>query len=254
MISIDETLRQVTVTDQHGTHTYALDTREAFEAISRVWLRSSWEAKYSYTFSWLGRPIIQLPEDLLRIQEALYTVKPDVVVETGIAYGGSLIFYASLFEAMHRGRVIGVDIEIRPSNREAIEAHDLFRRIELVIGSSTDEAIVDSVRAKIQPNESVFVVLDSNHSYDHVAAELEAYAPLVTAGSYIVSTDGIMQDLVGSPRAQADWAINNPARAARDFAARHPEFALEEPAWQFNESVLRRNVTYWPNAWLRRLP
>jgi cephalosporin hydroxylase len=225
---------------------------DAFDIMSRLWLKVGWNQKYTYTFSWFGRPVIQLPEDLLRLQEVIYRTKPDVVVETGVAHGGSAVFYASLFESIGRGRVIGVDISIRPHNRKAIEAHQLAPRITLLEGSSTDPATVASVRSLIAPGESVLVILDSRHDKAHVLEELEHYGPLVTSGSYIIATDGIMGDLADVPRGRPEWVDDNPAAAAIEFAARHSEFTLAQPEWPFNESNLTRNVTYWPNAWLRR--
>jgi cephalosporin hydroxylase len=253
IIQID-TDRGELVVEEAGTRVvHSLSSPEAFEAASRVWLRCGWDAKYVYTFSWLGRPIIQLPDDLLRIQEVIYAVKPDLLVETGVAHGGSLIFYASLFKAMGRGRVIGIDVEIRPHNRRAIEEHELFEYITLIEGSSVHPEIVNRVTSLVSPGETVLVVLDSNHSKAHVLDELEAYGGLVSPGSYIVATDGIMKDLVGAPRSQCSWDEDNPYAAARDFVARHPEFCEEQPQWPFNESVgLSRNVTYWPGAWLKR--
>lgn len=229
-----------------------LYSKEAFEEVSQHWVKLGWNMKYPYTFSWLGRPVIQLPEDMIRIQEVIYQVKPDVIIETGVAHGGSLIFYASLCKAMGRGRVVGVDIEIRPHNRAAIEAHDLSGLIALIEGSSVSPAVVEQVRAMVRPEERVLVILDSNHTYDHVSSELEAYAPLVTPGSYIVATDGVMADVADAPRGVADWVTNNPTLAARDFALGHQEFFVEQPAWLFNESALDKNVTHWPGAWLRR--
>jgi cephalosporin hydroxylase len=233
--------------------TIELYSPEGFEVLSQLWVRTGWGLRYSYAFSWMGRPIIQLPEDMIRLQEVIYRVKPDVLVETGVAHGGSLIFYASLFAAMGKGRVIGVDIEIRPHNRAAIEAHELAPRIELIEGSSTDPAIVADVRSRIRPGETVLVVLDSNHSRAHVAAELEAYAPMITAGSYIVATDGIMRDLEQVPGGQPGWSHDNPTQAAADFAEGHPDFILEIPPAPFDESKTGgHRVTYWPGAYLRR--
>lgn len=251
---IDEVATTVTVTDAAGHDTtYAMASAEGFKAASDAWLRVGWDAKHVYTFTWMGRPIIQLPEDMVRLQELIWTLKPDVVVETGVAHGGSLIYYASLFEAIGNGRVIGIDIEIRPHNREAIEAHPMFKRIDLVEGSSTAPDIVGQVNALIRPDERVLVILDSNHTYDHVLNELRAYADLVPIGSYIVSTDGIMQQVVGAPRSQADWATNNPQEAARDFVAEDTRFVIEEPQWLFNESVITERVTYWPSCFVKRV-
>ena len=200
----------------------------------------------------MGRPIIQLPEDMVRLQEVIYAVQPDVIVETGVAHGGSLIFYASLCKAMNRGRVIGIDIEIRPHNRSAIEAHALAGMIALVEGSSTAPEIVARVKSLIKPGENVLVLLDSNHSYAHVLAELDAYADMVTPGSYIVATDGIMHDVANLPRGRREWVTDNPMAAARDFAARRADFVVEQPAWPFNESALDQNITHWPGAWLKK--
>ncbi len=253
-ITIDDTHRVLYVETEAGTVTYNLDDPEAFALLSKLWMRSAWETKYLYTFTWLGRPIIQLPDDMFRVQEVLYRLRPDVVIETGVAHGGSLVFYASIFELLGSGRVIGIDIEIRPHNREAIEQHELAHRITLVEGDSVAEKTIEQVRKLIGKGERVLVFLDSNHSKDHVRKELEAYAPLVSRGSYIVATDGIMKDLVGSPRAGVDWSWNNPFAAAREFLLDHPEFAEEEPARVFDESQgAVVNVTQWPAAWLRRI-
>lgn len=237
---------------RHEGRELQLSDPEAFELISKAWLRSGWDTKYVYGFSWLGRPVIQLPEDLIRIQELIHALQPDVIVETGVAHGGSLVFYAGLCAAMGKGRVIGIDIEIREHNRTAIEAHRLSPLIQLVEGSSTDSAIVEQVRSRIGASESVLVLLDSNHSQAHVAAELEAYAPLVSTGSYIVACDGIMQEVAGAPRTEPDWSWNNPISAVHAFLQHHPEFEAHEPEWPFNEGVVRQRVSYWPQAYLRR--
>lgn len=252
MIKIDMEAGMVSLDGKDGDESFPIGTPEAFAAISRAWIRSGWDAKYVYSFSWMGRPIIQLPEDMLRIQEAIYQVKPDVIIETGIAHGGSLIFYASLFRAMGKGRVVGVDIEIRPHNRQAIEAHEMFPYITMIEGSSIAPEIVAKVTALVKPEEKVMVVLDSNHTKAHVLAELEEYAPLVSKGSYIVATDGIMGEVVGAPRSQDDWSWNNPKQAAIEFVSKHPEFEIQQPAIPFNEGVIATPVTYWPSAWIIR--
>lgn len=231
----------------------SLYSKEAFELISHQWLKVGWNQKYPYTFSWFGRPIIQIPEDIIRIQELLYRVKPDVIIETGVAHGGSLIFYASLCKAMERGRIIGIDIEIRPHNRKAIEAHELFSYLTLIEGSSTAPETLAKVKGLVKPSETVLVILDSCHTKDHVTRELELYHPLVTKGSYIVATDGSMKDLHDVPRGKPEWVWDHPTASAAEFAAKHPEFLLEQPAWPFNESELTQNITHWPGAFLRRI-
>lgn len=252
-LTLDTDAKTVTLEEAGNIKTLDMYTREAFEAISRQWIRIGWNQKYPYTFSWMGRPVIQLPEDMIRIQEVIFTVKPDVIIETGVAHGGSLIYYSSLCKAMEKGRIIGIDIEIRPHNRTAIETHSLYDRIQLIEGSSTAPEIVSQVKALVKPGETVLVILDSNHTYAHVYDELEAYADLVTPGSYIVATDGVMKDVADVPRGTADWTTNNPTFAARDFAEKHTEFVIEQPAWPFNESELAENITHWPGAWLKRV-
>ena len=237
-----------------GDQVVPLYSVDAFNIISDLWVKLGWNAKYPYTFSWMGRPIIQLPEDVIRIQEVIFALKPDFVVETGVAHGGSLTLYASLFEAMGtKGHVIGIDIEIRPHNRAAIEAHPLFKRISLVEGSSVDPAIVAKVKSQIPAGSKVLVILDSNHTRDHVSAELEAYHDLVSPGSDMVATAGVMSEVADTPRGTPGWVTDNPSEAAIEFASRHAEFELTTPPFVFNESELGRQITHWPSAYLRRL-
>ena len=246
--TVDEAKRKLLL----DTREIDLYSSEAFSILSRVWLKVGWDQKYVYAFTWMGRPIIQLPEDIVRMQEVLYRVKPDVIVETGVAHGGSLILYASLCKAMGRGRVVGVDIEIRPHNRKAIEAHEMAPLITLVEGSSIEPSVVAKVRGGIAKGEAVLVILDSNHTKAHVRAELEAYGPLVTPGSHLVATDGSMEFLDDVPRGKPEWRTDNPKAAAAEFAAAHSEFSLEEPAWPFNEGNVRERITHWPGCFLRR--
>lgn len=253
MLTIDEAAGEVRVQRGDGaTITHRLDTDAAFAAVSAAWLRCGWDVKYVYGFTWLGRPVIQLPEDLLRMQELWWRERPDVVVETGVAHGGSLVFHASLCALAGHGRVIGVDRDIRPAARAALAAHPLAARITLIEGDSAAPATLAAVRADIAPAERVLVVLDSGHTRAHVLAELHAYAPLIAPGGWLVVCDGIMADLAGAPRSAADWYWNNPRGAIADFLAAEPAFATEEPAFAFNEGAVRRRVTYWPGGFLRR--
>jgi cephalosporin hydroxylase len=237
-----------------GTETiYGIGDPQAFRIISDLWLRSGWDLKYVYTFTWMGRPIIQLPEDMFRLQEVIFNVKPDVIVETGIAHGGGLIFYAGLCKMMDKGRVIGIDVEIRPHNRAAIEAHFLFPYITLIEGDSVAPVTVDRVKSLIQPGETVLILLDSKHTKAHVLSELQNYGPLVTPGSYIVAMDGIMEMVAGAPRTEPDWGWNNPKQAALEFTRDAPDFVVEEPPFLFNEGDITERVTYWPGAFIRRI-
>ena len=253
MIKIDMEAGLVVVENGDETATYPMGTAEAFSVISDAWLRCGWDNKQVYSFTWLGRPVIQLPEDMVRLQELIFSVQPDVILETGIAHGGSLIFEASLCKAIGKGRVIGVDIEIRPHNRAAIEAHPLFSYITLIEGDSVAPETVAEVRAQIDPGETVLVCLDSHHTKAHVLAELAAYAPLTAKGSYIIAMDGIMGKLAGAPRTEPDWIWNNPTSAAREFVADNPDFEIVEPEFLFNEGNVSERVTYWPDGIIRRV-
>jgi cephalosporin hydroxylase len=236
-----------------GPRVLPLFSPEAFAVLSRLWLAVGWTQKYTYGFTWLGRPVIQLPEDLLRLQEVVHAVRPDVIIETGVAHGGSLVFYAGLCKTLGRGRVIGVDVEIRPHNRTAIEAHPLADSITLVEGDSAAPDVVARVAGLVRPGETVLVLLDSCHKKAHVLAELRAYGPLVSKGSYIAAADGIMADIAGAPGTRTEWAWDNPREAAAEFVAENPRFVLEEPPWPFNEGAVTHRVTYWPAAFLRRV-
>jgi cephalosporin hydroxylase len=201
----------------------------------------------------MGRPIIQLPDDAFRMQELIYRVKPDVIVETGIAHGGSLIFYASICKSMDKGRIIGVDVEIRSHNRKAIEAHELFPLITMIEGDSTSANTVDKVKSLVAPGERVMVILDSCHSKQHVLAELNAYSGLVSVDSYIVAMDGVMQEVAGGPRTGDDWSWNNPKEAALEFVEANPAFQIEQPSFVFNEGSANSWPTYSPNGVIKRL-
>lgn len=251
-LTIDTTAKLLIQEVNGKSHKIDLYSKKAFELLSHQWLKVGWDQKYSYTFTWLQRPIIQLPEDMFRIQEIIYRIKPDIIIETGIAHGGSLIYYASLCKLMGKGRVIGIDIEIRKHNRSAIESHQMSAYISLIEGDSTDRTIVNQIKSMVKKDETVLVILDSCHSKQHVLDELEAYHDLVSPGSYIVATDGILRDLHDVPCGYNSWIKENPSEAVDEFIRRHPEFILEKPSWLFNESQLSEDVTYWPNAWLRR--
>ena len=258
---IDTAARTLTSQESEAGNetTVGLFTKEAFETLSLEWIRIGWSLQYYHTFTWFGLPILQLPEDLLRLQEVIYAVRPALIVETGVFHGGSLLFHASLLEAMgvDPGRVIGIDQTIPAQVRAAISGHPLHSRITLIEGDSTDPAVVAQVAGhlKSQAGDStpVLVILDSDHSTKHVARELECYAKFVTKGSYIVATDGVMKDLSDVPRGDARWKSDNPFTAANEFAARHPEFKHGQPKRLADASPLTENVTYWPGAWFQRV-
>jgi cephalosporin hydroxylase len=226
----------------------------ALRAAARTFMRESTQPKYSYNFSWLGRPIIQYPQDIVAMQELIWTVQPDLVVETGIAHGGSLILWASLLElnaacgGPSDARVLGVDIEIRAHNRAAIEAHPMARRITMIEGSSIDPAVLRQVRQVAAQRERVMVCLDSNHTHDHVLAELEAYAPLTSVGSYCVVFDTVIEELPDGTYPDRPWGPgDNPMTAARSYLASHPEFEADHG---IDNKLL---ISVAPGGYLRRV-
>jgi cephalosporin hydroxylase len=250
---VDTERQTMRITEASSEREIDLFSPEAFELVADLWVRTGWVNKYSYAFSWLGRPIIQLPDDMVRIQEAIWQIKPDVIIETGVAHGGSLIFYASLMELIGKGRVIGLDIEVRPHNRTAIEAHPMAKRIEMIEGNSVSAEVVAKVRQRIKADDVVMLILDSDHSKAHVAAELDAFADLVTKGSFILSQDGVMQLVAGMPRTKPEWASDNPIPAVEEFLARRPEFRFEKPPRPFDESNGVPDCSHHPKGWIKRL-
>ena len=187
---------------------------------------------YTYLWSWMGVPIIQMPADVMATQEVIWATKPDVIIETGVARGGSVLFMASLLEIIGKGKVIGVDIDIRAHNRETIAAHPMCKRVEMVEGGSVDDVTLKKVKALIPKNATVMVVLDSDHSRDHVLAECRAYAPLVTSGCYMVVADtllGHMEDDNAPRKRSKIWLKGNePLSALSDFMAENDEFEVDE--------------------------
>jgi cephalosporin hydroxylase len=196
---IDTAARTLTRQDEVSETTIGLFTKEAFEAISLEWIRVGYSVAYYHTFTWFGLPILQLPEDLVRMQELIYQLRPQVIIETGVFQGGSMLFYASLLEALGHGRVIGIDLEIPSWVRHNIETHPLSSRISLIEGSSVEASTLEQVKRSIGAAAPVLVILDSDHTKRHVAAELELYAPLITKGSWLVVADGYMKDISDVP-------------------------------------------------------
>jgi cephalosporin hydroxylase len=210
--------------------------------------------KYSYNFSWLGRPIIQYPQDMVAMQELIWSIQPDLIVETGIAHGGSLIFYASLLElnaicgGPKDGAVLGIDIDIRLHNRAAIEAHPMFKRISMIEGSSVAPEVIRQARTAATRKERVMVCLDSNHTHDHVLAELQAYASLTSVGSYCVVFDTVIEDLPGDMYPDRPWGPgNNPKSAVHEFLKTHPEFQIDR---SIDHKLL---ISVAPDGYLKRL-
>ena len=227
---------------------------EALRTAAQAFLRESTRPKYSYNFSWLGRPIIQYPQDIVAMQELIWALQPDLIIETGIAHGGSLILWASLLElnaacgGPRNAKVIGIDIDIRAHNRKAIEAHPLFKRITMIEGSSLDDAVLARVTDAAADRERVLVCLDSNHTHEHVLAELEAYAPLTSVGSYCVVFDTMIETLPAGMFPDRPWGPgNNPMTAVHEYLASHPEFESDR---RIDNKLL---ISASPSGYLKRL-
>ena len=217
------------------------------QAEAAAFMRSSIDARYSYNFSWLGRPIIQYPQDIVAMQELIWTMQPDLIIETGIAHGGSLVFYASLCQLAGKGEVLGVDIDIRAHNRRAIEAHPMSGRIRMIQGSSIDPAVVAQVSALAEGRKTL-VVLDTNHTHDHVLAELKAYAPLISIGSYCVVFDTVVEDLPAGMYPDRPWGPgNNPKTAVREFLAGNDGFIVD------SDVDAKTLISVAPGGYLRRI-
>jgi cephalosporin hydroxylase len=232
--------------------------------MSLKWLERAFEQKYMYNYHWMGRPIIQLPNDILLMQELIWQIKPDLIVETGIAHGGSLIFSASMlslldyYDAIEQGimldpksprrRVLGLDIDIREHNRAAIEKHPMSNRIDMIQGSSIDSEIIAQVHEAASSYKHVLVCLDSNHTHEHVLAELEAYAPLVTKDSYCVVFDTVIEDMPAGMFPNRPWEPgDNPKTAVWEYLKSHPEFEIDK---QIDHKLL---ISVAPNGYLKRV-
>lgn len=248
---------------QVAANVEALGLDKDVQALSRVWSRLTNRHGYTYNFSWMGRPIIQYPQDMVAMQELIWSVKPDLIIETGIAHGGSLIFSASMLalldlsESIASGvpldpkvtkrMVLGVDIDIREHNRQAIEAHPMASRIQMIQGSSVDHAVVSRVREVAAKHQRVLVSLDSNHTHDHVLAELRAYAPLTSLGSYCVVFDTLIEDMPDEMFKDRPWGKgNSPKTAVWEYLKANPGFEIDKSI----ENKLQ--ITVAPDGFLKR--
>ncbi|MFJ4545749.1 cephalosporin hydroxylase family protein [Pseudomonas sp. NPDC088885] len=224
-----------------------LQQDKALQATSQDWINDTAKHKYTYNFSWMGRPIIQFPQDMIAMQEIIWAVQPDIIVETGIAHGGSLVFYASMLELIGKGEVLGVDIDIRQHNREAIENHPMAKRIQMIQGSSIDPAIVAQVRQRVE-GKKVLVVLDSNHTHEHVLEELRAYAPMASVGSYCVVMDTVVEDMPADAFPDRPWGKgDNPKTAVWAYLEENRDFEIDQAV---HGKLL---ITVAPDGYLRRV-
>jgi len=216
--------------------------------LGNKFIEKSSEYKYSYNFTWFGRPIIQYPQDIVAMQEIIWKVKPDLLIETGIAHGGSLIFYASLFEAIGHGEVLGIDVDIRDHNKKAIESHPLFKRIKMLQGSSTSDDIMKRVREVAKDKKCIMVCLDSSHTHEHVAKELELYAGFVTRDSYLVVFDTVIEELPADFFPNRPWGSgNNPKTAVQEFLKKNKKFVVDD---EIDSKLI---ITVAPGGYLKRI-
>lgn len=227
---------------------------EALARASQDWINKANARKYSYHFEWMGRPIIQYPQDILAMQELIWSVQPDLVIETGIAHGGSLVFMASMLElnaacgGPKDAKVLGIDIDIRAHNRAAIEGHPMARRISMIQGSSVAPEVVAQVQAAAAGKRRILISLDSNHTHEHVLAELEAYAPLTSVGSYCVVFDTVIEDMPAEMFPDRPWGPgNNPKTAVFEYLKAHPEFQIDK---EIDHKLL---VSVAPDGFLKRV-
>lgn len=237
--------REFTVQVEGATRSLDVYSDSGFAAAADLYTRAGWHQELYKRTRWLGAPVWQLPEDLLVLQDLVWQVRPDVIVETGVMHGGSAIFFASLLELLGRGRVVAVDIRLSDEARGRVATHPVGHRVTLIEGSSTEPGVLSQVRRGIDAGERVLVVLDADHSYRHVRAELDSYAELVTPGSYVVVCDGVMEALADAPQASPAWERDNPARAAQDFLRSNEEFE-RDARWELF------GATYFPSGFLRR--
>lgn len=235
--------------EAHGqTKTVDVFSQEGLEMVSSLWTKIYAHSKLTHNCTWMGVPIIQFPEDIMMMQELIWKVRPDVIVECGFAHGGGALFYASLLELMGKGIVVGVDVEIRPYNRIAVQNHPMGQRVRMVDGSSVEAATIEKIKAHITPGDKVMVLLDSNHSAAHVAREIELYRGMVSPGSYLVVMDGGQAFVWDTPDGKPEWKEDNPLTAIEAFMAT-PEGQAE---FEIDEHFTRLFVTSNPKAYLRR--
>jgi len=224
----------------------SMNKNSLLKKLTRDWFKTAFEYEYLYHFTWLGRPIIQFPQDMITIQEIIWDIKPDLIIETGIAHGGSIIFSASLLELIGKGEVLAIDIDIRKHNKIEIEKHSMFKRITMLEGSSIDTNISKKVLEIAKDKKKIMLLLDSNHTHDHVLKELELYSPLISKGSYIVVFDTMIEDMPKGFIKNRPWDKgNNPKTAVHDFLKKNNRFKIDKT---FEQKLL---ITSAPSGYLK---
>jgi len=243
---ITETDSTIILKNRNGQNEVSLYSQEGFEMLSNLWIKVAAEFKLNYELKWLGRPIIQFGSNMVMLQELIWEVKPDIFIETGIAHGGSLIYTASLFEMMGNGKVIGIDVEIREHNRIAIVAHPMYKRISMIEGSSVSGTTIAELEKQLEPDKKVMVMLDSNHSREHVLNEMQLYSKYIPVGSYLIVQDGAQKWVADIPRGKAEWIDDNPLNAIDDFLKSNNDFVVDE-------TYTRLGISSSPGGYLKRI-
>lgn len=237
---------KISINNGESEYSFDLYSDSGFELLSNLMLKVGAEKKLMYQASWLGRPIIQFPNDILVLQELIWSIKPDLIIETGVAHGGSLVLSASILELIGKGKVLGIDIDIRAHNRTAIESHPLTHRINLIEGSSIDNLTIEKIKPYLKESNVVMVMLDSNHSEEHVTEEINIYSNFVTAGSYLIVHDGAQAFVSDIPRGKLDWSHDHPLKSIHKFMKNNNNFKIDENMTRFGQ-------TSSPDGWLKKL-
>lgn len=253
-LTLDTQAGTLTLEDQRGVDMMSLYSDRAFKLLSEQWLCVGWVQKHAQSYAWFDRPLRRLPEDALRLQEAICRVQPTLIVEVGVKEGGGLLFDASVAAGAGLStRLIGVEDGIEKDVRKALTKHPLGERLTLIDGAPTAKSTLAEVKDEIKKGDRVMVVLDADHEAEMVLELLRAYSKFVSKGGYLVSTGGLRAQLAGLPRAGSDWATNNPAAANEIFASENNKFEIETPAAPFNDGTLDFAVSEWSKCWLRRV-
>ena len=252
IINIDTEQKKLTFKDSKKIKKkYSLFNYLSYNILKSFWEEYSWHFKYTYQFSWLGFPIIQLPDDIIQIQEFLFKEKPDFIVETGVAHGGSIIFYSSICKLLKKGKVIGIDIKIRKKNRKLLENSNLKKYFQLIESSSTSLKTILQIKNIIR-NKKTFVILDSNHTCEHVYKELKLYGDILKKGSVILITDGIVDTMKFSPRRLIYNREGGPLIALNKFLKNNNKFKRIKPTYIFNKSYKTKDlkISHFPSGWI----
>jgi cephalosporin hydroxylase len=238
----------INIKAEDGTERNDIDlySAEGYALAAELWLKASCHHRVMYEPTWMGIPIIQYPTDMVMMQELLWKVRPDFVIETGVAHGGSCVLHASVLELIGKGQVIGIDVEIRKYNETAIKNHPMSKRIHLIEGSSVDISTIEKVKQLVKPGAKCVVVLDSNHSYQHVKAEIELYKEFVGVDCYLIVMDGAQEWAATLPNGKVEWATDNPLRAIREFVA------ATDGEWVVDDHYTRMHITSSPQGFLKR--